>query len=182
MIDVENVNNIGAAEALIYSEGGDMSKARLLKALNINTEELNNIFSQYNNLDKGLSIIDDGKSVAMKVSGKYAEIVETYRGESESEDLSKASLEVLSIALYNGRVTASGVEYIRGVGSSYTLRQLTMRGLLHKSKRGMSYVYTPSVDIMSFLGVTNLADLPGRDSILKKLRDFEKQKDDRESN
>jgi len=107
-------------------------------------------------------------------------LVEQYRGQSDAEDLSKASLEVLSIVLYKGSTTASDIEYIRGVNSGYTLRQLTMRGLVSKSKQGMSYVYAPTVELMSHLGITTLQELPQSVDMLRQLEEFERQKDDRE--
>jgi len=88
--------------------------------------------------------------------------------------VSKAGLEVLAIVLYSGGsgVSASDVEQIRGVNSNYTLRQLTMRGLLSKERSGIGYKYTPTADLLSYLGVTDLDSIPGILDIRQKIDEF----------
>ncbi len=172
------IDYINSLEALLYSQGGELEMNKVLKALDINKEELDSIIEAYNASNKGLSIVTDTKIVALRISPTQVDLINTYLNSKEKEVLSKASLEVLAIILYSDNVTAKQIDYIRGVNSAYTLRQLTIRGLVLKKTKGMSHVYKPSVELLSILGITNLSALPHRDDILKKLEDFKKQNDE----
>ena len=174
---------INSIEALLYSEGGEMSKIKLLSALNLEKPELSNLIKQYNTKSGGLNIVEDDKHLILRVSVAEAPIVEAFRGASAREDISKAGLEVLSIVLYKGPSTASDIEYIRGVNSGYTLRQLTSRGLLLRVKNGMTYRYSASADLLALIGINSVLELPKRDEVLESLAKFEEQNiHDREAN
>ncbi len=171
------IDYLNFLEALLYSQGGELEINKILKALDINKEELNSILEDYNASKRGLSIVADAKMIALRVSPGQATFVNDYLNSKEKEVLTKASLEVLAIILYSNDVTAKQIDYIRGVNSAYTLRQLTVRGLVLKKIKGMSHVYKPSVELLSILGIANLSALPHRDDILKKLENFKKQND-----
>ncbi len=84
-------------------------------------------------------------------------------------ELSKASLETLAIIVYKNGVTRSEIDYIRGVNSSFILRNLYLRGLISKSegeKKGRGAKYIPTVDLIRFLGITELTELPGYTDIV----------------
>ncbi|MEK7503143.1 MAG: SMC-Scp complex subunit ScpB, partial [Patescibacteria group bacterium] len=74
-----------------------------------------------------------------------------------------------------GPVKRSEVEYIRGVNSSFMLRNLLIRGLIERvrdPKDSRSYVYRVSRDFLKFLGITSISDLPEYGSFAKKLEEF----------
>ncbi len=169
---------LNTIEALLYSEGGETAKTKMLKLLEINDSELNVLIREYNSKERGLKIVEDDKRLLLRVSPIEAPIIERVRGESAREEISKTGLEVLSIVLYRGSASASDIEYIRGVNSGYTLRQLTSRGLLLKSKKGMTYQYSPSAELLALLGISHISELPKRDEILETLIRFEEQKED----
>lgn len=80
-----------------------------------------------------------------------------------SENLSRAALEVLSIVAYKGPIIRAEVEFIRGVNSVYSLRNLLMRGLIEKKdnpKDGRSHIYTVTFDFLRYFGFTDIKDLP----------------------
>ena len=86
------------------------------------------------------------------------------------ENLSKASLEVLSIVAYRGPVTRAEVEAIRGVNCSFTLRALLMRGLLGRienPKDNRSYIYKISFDFLKKMGLERIEQLPDFETLSK---------------
>ncbi len=85
-------------------------------------------------------------------------------------DLTKSSLEVLSIIMYRGPLNRSEIDEIRGVNSSYILRALTLRGLINRHqnpKRKTEYLYEPSFDLLKHLGITDIASLPEYEDLNK---------------
>jgi len=83
--------------------------------------------------------------------------------EELNKDLSKASLETLSIILYKNGASRADIDYIRGVNSSFTLRAMAIRGLVEKTidkKDSRRYIYKPSFELLSFMGVKSVEELP----------------------
>jgi chromosome segregation and condensation protein ScpB len=161
-------------EAIIFSEGAEARIKDVCKILTIDNAELTTMVGEYNLSKRGTVLVLDDKKVLMRVAAEHAELVEAMRKDEQSQDLSKAALEVLSIVLYSdgGSMSASGVEHIRGVNSGYSLRQLTMRGLLSKSRVGMSYKYSPTAELLSFLGITTQTELPNLSEVRQKIQKF----------
>jgi len=80
-----------------------------------------------------------------------------------NKELSKASLETLSIILYKSGIGRSEIDYIRGVNSSFILRALSVRGLVERNadpKDNRRYIYKPSFELMSYMGIKSLQELP----------------------
>ena len=94
---------------------------------------------------------------------EFGSMLEEMRKEELSKELSKASLETIAVILYKEGATRADIDYIRGVNSSFILRNLLIRGLVEKitdpadSRR---YLYKPSFDLLSYLGLSKLSLLP----------------------
>ena len=90
-------------------------------------------------------------------------MIEELCKEELSRDLGKAGLETLSIVLYRGPITRSGIDYIRGVNSTFILRNLLIRGLVEKIPNPndqRSFLYRATFDLLSHLGIPRVEDLP----------------------
>jgi segregation and condensation protein B len=82
------------------------------------------------------------------------------------------------VIAYNVPVKRSEIDYIRGVNSSFMLRNLLIRGLIERMrdpKDSRSYVYRISADFLKFLGLTSISDLPDYGSFAQKLEEFLKE-------
>ena len=111
----------------------------------------------------------------MATASESAEILKSVIKSEFDSELSKASLETLSIILYKNTASRAEIDYIRGVNSSFILRNLLVRGLIEREvKRGedRSYVYKPSLSLLEHLGVKSLEELPDFVSISAKLKEF----------
>jgi len=113
--------------------------------------------------DRGLTLIHKEGSVMLGTNPELGSMLENMRKEELSRELSKASLETVAVILYKEGATRADIDYIRGVNSSFILRNLLVRGLVEKitdptdSRR---YLYKPSYDLMSYLGLSKLSELP----------------------
>ena len=76
-----------------------------------------------------------------------------------SSEIGKAGLETLAIVLYNGPVSRREIDYIRGVNSSFILRNLCVRGLVEReadSKDQKIFKYRSSLNLLAHLGIKRL--------------------------
>ena len=111
----------------------------------------------------GLSLVRTDERVAIGIAPEHGETIAQIRKEELAKELSKASLETLAIILYSGGVTRAKIDFIRGVNSSFILRNLLIRGLIEKTtdrEDERKYLYKPSIALLAHLGVRELSLLP----------------------
>jgi segregation and condensation protein B len=161
-------------EALLFWKGEPMSMSEIVSTLNTTKEEVASALQILKERlsDHGITIVEHDDRVMLGTSPHMSQFFETLRKEELSKELSKAALETLSIVLYKDSVTRSEINFIRGVNSGYILRNLEVRGLVervsHTSDARM-YVYKPSLELLSYLGVSSVQELPQFESIRKTL-------------
>ncbi|MBI2023316.1 SMC-Scp complex subunit ScpB [Candidatus Giovannonibacteria bacterium] len=165
-------------EALLFVSGEGLSAERLASQLKKSDKEINDaIASLKSHLEEAheLTVLQGGNRFSLVTSPAVSKLVEEYAKEEFAGELSKASLETLAIVAYKGPIKRSEIDFIRGVNSSFMLRNLLMRGLIERSqdpKDARSYIYRVSVDFLKFLGVTSISDLPEFGSFAEKLDEF----------
>jgi len=105
--------------------------------------------------------------VSAPENSKYLERLIT---DDLQEDLTPASLEVLAIIAYKGPISRMEIEEIRGVNSSYTLRNLLIRGLIERRghpQDSRAYVYEVSFNFLRKLGLKSIEELPEYNSFIE---------------
>jgi segregation and condensation protein B len=108
-------------------------------------------------------LLEKENEITLGTAPELSKLIEDLQKEELNKDLSKASLETLSIVLYKNGVSRAEIDYIRGVNSSFTLRALSVRGLVEKTmdaKDNRRYIYKPSFELLSFMGVKSVEELP----------------------
>jgi segregation and condensation protein B len=91
------------------------------------------------------------------------------------KDLGKAGLETLSIVLYQGPLSRSEIDYIRGVNSQFIMRNLLIRGLVEKVDNPVdrrSFLYKPTLALLGYLGVSTVTDVPDYETVRKNILAF----------
>ena len=112
---------------------------------------------------RGIVLLENAGEITLGTAPEYSSLIEHLQKEELNKELSKASLETLSIVLYKNGVSRAEIDYIRGVNSSFTLRALSIRGLVEKSldpKDNRRYIYKSSFELLSFMGVKSVEELP----------------------
>ena len=92
------------------------------KKINISLERLS---KQLEN--RGVRLVRNGNDVVLATAPESAEILKSIINSEFDSELSKASLETLSIIIYKGAASQRRDDYIRGVNSSFILRNLLVR-------------------------------------------------------
>jgi len=129
---------------------------------------------------RGLALIEKDNEVMLGTDPELSAIIEKIAKEELSKDIGKAGLETLSIILYKNPVSRSEIDYIRGVNSSFIVRNLLIRGLVERipnPKDSRGFLYRPTFELLSFLGVENTGQLPDRERIMEEIKNFEKKEE-----
>lgn len=175
---MENLKN--KIESLLFISHKPLALAEISKAVEADKKEaeevLEQLFAEYEERAGGISILKlDGK-YQMVTAGKSAEMVAKFIKSEVTGELTKPSLETLTIIAYRSPITKAELELIRGVNCSLILRNLLMRGLIeaHEDKAKGVVAYAITFDFLKYLGLSRIEELPdydklNRDNNLEKL-------------
>ena len=157
-------------EAILFFKGEPMSRKRLAEFLGVGQIEINEALEKLkkNLKNRGIVLQEKEDEIMLGTAPELSKLIEKLQKEELNKELSKASLETLSIILYKNGVNRSLIDYIRGVNSSFTLRALSIRGLIEKNldpEDNRRYIYKPTFELLSFLGVKSVQELPEYDTV-----------------
>lgn len=152
-------------EAILFWKGEPMSLKKLGEILKVSPGEiLSAVATLKTNLgERGIVLMENNEEFTLGTTPELSGMIEDLQKEELNRDLSKASLETLSIILYKNGASRAEIDYIRGVNSSFTLRALSIRGLVEKTvdpSDSRRYLYKPSFEILSFMGIKSVEELP----------------------
>lgn len=154
-------------EALLFIYGEFMPISRLAEVLGVTEDEIRSaILSLQEKFiadNRGLRLMIQNDSVELITRPEYGPLIEKIIKDEMRAELTPAALETLSIIAYLGPVSRATIEYIRGVNSSFILRNLLIRGLVEREvhpKRANTYLYRPSPNLLKILGITSAEELP----------------------
>ena len=131
----------------------DLSEEDFIQALNILRERLKSGATR---------VIETDTEIQLVTCPEMSPIIDVMRKNELKADIGKAGAETLAIILYRGPVTRSDIDRVRGVNSSFILRNLMIRGLVERvqEKKGGGIKYTVTPNLLSHLGVTHKHELP----------------------
>jgi segregation and condensation protein B len=161
-------------EGLLFYKGEDVSIKKLAELLDASEEEVNEALNKLEAslVGRGLVLVRKDDKVVLGITGELSSLIESIRKEEITKELSKATLETLSIVLYKNGVSRSEIDYIRGVNSSFILRNLLVRGLIEKvvdSKDSRRILYRPTFDTLSYMNITSIDQLPNYEQVVASL-------------
>ncbi len=152
-------------EAILFWKGEPMSRKKLSEILKVGEAEINESIEKLkeNLKERGVVLLEKENEISLGTAPELSNLIENLQKEELNKELSKANLETLSIVLYKNGVSRAEIDYIRGVNSSFTLRALSVRGLVEKTldpKDNRRYIYKPSFETLSFMGIKSVEELP----------------------
>ena len=157
-------------EAILFWKGEPISRKKLAEILKVGQTEINESIEKLkeNLKERGIVLLEKENDITLGTVPELSKLFEDLQKEELNKDLSKASLETLSIVLYKKGVTRAEIDYIRGVNSSFTLRALSVRGVIEKTidpKDSRRYIYKPSFELLSFMGMKSVEELPDYEAV-----------------
>ena len=167
-------------ESILFVTGSPVSLKKLEKVLGESGEKisvaLSELMKEYEN--RGLVLLKKEDEYQFGTNPVNAKLIEGLVKSEFTEDLTKAALETLTIVAYKGPLTRSEIEFIRGVNSSFIVRNLLLRGLVERienPKDARSYLYKISFDFLRYMGIKSVEELPGYLELQKRVGEITAQ-------
>ncbi len=166
----------GKIESLLFAYGQAMPLAVIAKALGISDAEASETLSAMDrsyqeNPSRGLCLVCHDSLWQLGTKPENLAVIEAVVKQDFEQELSGASLETLSIILYRAPIARADIDAVRGVNSSFIIRNLLVRGLIereHDTKGHHIFLYKPSLALLQLLGITRTDDLPDFEALSKK--------------
>ncbi|OGG42008.1 hypothetical protein A2837_02265 [Candidatus Kaiserbacteria bacterium RIFCSPHIGHO2_01_FULL_46_22] len=164
-------------EAVLFYKAEPIKKSALAKLLEIEQGELEGALAtlQERLKESATTLILAEDEVELAVSPDFDQLVDSLRKEELRRDIGKAGAETLAIVLYRGPVSRSEIDRIRGVNSSYILRNLETRGLVMRDVRGRGSEFRPTTELLRHMGIGEKTELADYATVMNALENFEKQ-------
>jgi len=110
----------------------------------------------------GIQLLESGDKYQLVTAAASSQVVQKFIKSEMTGELTRPSLEALTIIAYRGPISKAELELIRGVNCSIILRNLLMRGLVESAEdkqRGIT-LYNITFDFLKFLGLSKIEELP----------------------
>lgn len=165
-------------EALLFVSGEAVAVSRLASLLKKSEKDVKESLEELEKHLAGehaLALLRDQDRVSLVSSKGVSKLVEDFAKEEFAGELTRAALETLTVIAYKGPLKRADVDYIRGVNSSFMVRNLLMRGLIDRTrdqKDSRAFLYRVSADFLKFLGIASISELPEYGSFAQKLEEF----------
>lgn len=174
-------------EAILFFKGEPTKIKELARILQVTESQVEDsaLLLKEEMHNRGIQLLSKDDSLALGTAPEMSNIIEEVRKDEISKDVGRAGLEALSIILYKSPVTRSEIDYIRGVNSTFILRNLLIRGLIERSSNPgdkRSFIYKPTFELLSFLGISDIKDLPEFKEVQEELKSFIEESGDKEEN
>ena len=158
---------VAALEALLFVHGDPLDVKKIASVLKAGEQDIEGAIAllagHLDQADRGLILVRQESRVQLATKPTFSSLVEHLVKDEFEEKLTPAALETLSLIAYLGPISRSRVDYMRGVNSSYSVRNLLMRGLVEKTTDPQTphvTAYRVSLDLLKHLGVASIEDLP----------------------
>ncbi len=154
-------------EALLFVVGEPVPVETLARACRASVDDVRNALRGLEEIlqssRRGLRVLSAPEGVQLVTAPECAAAVEDFLKAGMRSPLTPAAAETLAIVAYRGPIHRAAVEAIRGVHSSFTLRQLALRGLVERTVRATDsrvYLYQIRAAFLRHLGIASVEELP----------------------
>jgi segregation and condensation protein B len=168
-------------EAILFLSGEPMKKEKIAAALKTGKEAVESAIKEMEPefAGRGIRLIVNNEEISLGTCAESSKICEDFLKEELDKSIGRAGAEVLAIMIYkyalkNDGISRTDIDFVRGVNSAFTLRALSVRGLVEKQinpKDKRSYIYRPTTQLMQFLGINKKEDLPDFENHLKEIEE-----------
>jgi segregation and condensation protein B len=158
-------------EAILFASAKPFSVRKLSDLTGASTKEieaaLDAMKRALDEAESGVMLQKNGSEFELVTRPEAAEVVEQVVKAEAQGELTRPSLEALTILAYRGPLTRPELEQVRGVQSSMILRNLMLRGLVEEREdtRLGQPIYAVTFEFLNHLGVSSVEDLPDYESL-----------------
>lgn len=163
-------------EGLLFYKSAPQKKQTIMKLYGISAEELTAaVTTLKERLQSGATrVIETDTDLHLVTCAELAPVIEALRKNELKADIGKAGAETLAIILYQEPISRAEIDRIRGVNSSFILRNLLIRGLIERThnKAKNAYEFSISSNLLAHLGITHKHELPDFATVADALEKF----------
>lgn len=179
------INKLAELEALLFCHGEPVSFKKIASVLEVKESEAEGLVREFQDKlgdgEGGLTLLVRDGQAQYVTRPECGHIAQKLVQDEFKEELSPAVLETLSVIAYLGPLRRSEIDYVRGVNSSFVLRNLILRGLVERrERRAKGYEYSASFEFLKHIGLKDERELPEYakyKDLMKQLLTAETQKD-----
>ena len=148
-------------ESLLFISAKPMTVAKLASLIKAKEDEVkkagDELVEDYKENKRGIQIIKNGSKYQMVSAPENSKLIQEFVNDETTGELSRPSLETLTIIAYRGPISKANLDRIRGVNCSLILRNLLLRGLVEvrEDKSTSDSFYSVTFDFISFLGIND---------------------------
>ena len=155
-------------EAILFAAGRSVSKNEIMLALEISSEEIDEIINSmqndYKEENRGIELIKIDNSYELCTKKEMYEFIYPVLDKRNKPNLSTAALETLSIIAYNPQITRAEIEAMRGVSADACVYKLLEYGLIEEAGKidlpGKPMSYKTTEEFLKMFGYSSLEELP----------------------
>lgn len=162
-------------EGLLFYKAAAVKKTELAAQLEVDMAQIEEASSKLHDrlVESGVRLVRSETELELVTAPELDSLITSIRKDELSRDIGKAGAETLAIILYRGPIARAEIDRIRGVNSSFIIRNLLVRGLIERDNDGKGYRFTVTATLLSHLGVTEKTALPEYEAVLNQLETFE---------
>lgn len=160
-------------ESLLFISAKPMSSKQLAGLIKKEEKEIkkycDELVEDYKESKSGINVIKNNSKYQMVSSPENTKLVQDFIKDETTGELTRPSLETLTIIAYRGPISKIDLDRIRGVNCSLILRNLLIRGLIEPKfdkKKNETY-YNVTLDFVRFLGISDVSGLPDYERLNK---------------
>ncbi len=161
-------------EAVLFYKATPQKKSALQKLFAVDDEAWTIATEQLRHrLEFGATrLVETETEISLSTAPELSEFIETMRKGELKGDIGKAGAETLAIILYKEPVSRAEIDRIRGVNSSFILRNLLIKGLVTREAVGNSYHFKITPELLQHLGAATKSELPRFSEFLNAVEAF----------
>jgi len=160
-------------ESLLFISHKPITVSEASRVIGVEKKEIQEaiklLVEEYGEKNSGIQIIQIEDKFQMASSGSSSEVVSKFLKSEITGELTRPSLETLTIIAYRGPISKTELELLRGVNCSLILRNLLMRGLIEGQDDKQLGVtrYIVTLDFLKHLGMSQISELPDYERLNK---------------
>lgn len=165
------MNEKNQIESLLFVSHKPLSAkelAKLIASTEVAAQKgLDELAEDYQAGKRGVILLQADGRYQLATAGEHSAIIQKFIKGEVTGELTRPSLEALTIIAYRGPISKAELELIRGVNCSLILRNLLIRGLIEAKEdkqRGVT-LYNITFEFLKFLGISRAEELPDFDKL-----------------
>lgn len=156
---------------ILLVETGQIKKTDLASFLHIEKNIIEESLPEIRNLISilDLKLIENKTSLEICVNEEISNLINANKLDDLKTQLSESSLQTLAIIMYKQKATAAEINFVRGVDSARSVKNLLTRGIIERIEENNKKYYFPTTETLRYLNLEMVENLDSFTEISDKL-------------